>query len=282
MPSLPRLLTTTLGLVALSFSLQAHAAAALASYHFNGSLAADQASAPDLVAIDPLGLNSFETALVYGVSQQVYRWSGNGAIATQQAGLSLNTTGLLADYSSYSVAMTFEFASTAPFGGGWRRLIDTQGRQSDNGFYLSPSHNLEAVQVNPIADGSTVFTTPGFHDVVLNVSREAGRQRVTAYLDGKLEFSTLSDVFTLANADNPGHLLQFFADNTAAGAQQEFANGRIAALVLSAGPVSAVPEPATGVMTLGGLALLAAWRRRSARVRALSGRPGLNRPLPIS
>lgn len=237
----------------------------VASYQFNNSLAADQAGAPALLAIDPLAANGFETAVVKGVTETVYRWSGNGEFSSQQAGLTLDTRGLLTDNAAYTVALTFEFASTAPFGGGWRRLIDTEGRQSDNGFYVSPSQVLQAVQGNPIADGSTTFTTPGFHDVMLSVAPEAGRQRVTAWLDGRQEFSVLSDVFTLANANNPNHLLTFFADNLAAGAQQEFASGRIASLALYDGSFtpSTVPEPAAGLLMLGGLATVA-WRRRRA------------------
>ncbi len=264
MPISRSLLATVVLLTAVLSDAQA--ASLVASYHFAGSLAADQASAPALLAIDPISQNGFETATVNGLSQTVYRWSGSGASPLLQAGLTLDASGLLPDFASYAVAMSFEFASTAPFGGGWRRLIDTEGRQSDNGFYVAPSQQLQAVQVNPIADGSTLFTTPGFHEVLLSVSPEAGRQRVTAYLDGQLEFTTLSDVFTLANANNPGHLLTLFADNIGASANQEYANGRIAALALYDGAITpgAVPEPATGLLALTGLGLLLGRRLRRA------------------
>lgn len=242
------------GLLALAAAV-APAATPVASYHFGNSLAADQAGAPALLAIDPLGLNGFETATVNGTSQTVYHWRGDGEFSAQQAGLALDTGSLLTDPSAYTIAMSFEFSSTATFGGGWRRIVDTEGRHSDNGFYVSPAQNLQAVQVGPIADGSTFFTTPGFHDVMLSVAPEAGRQRVTAFLDGRQEFSVLSDVFTLANANNPGHVLSFFADNLDAGAQQEYADGRIASLALYDGSFtpSSVPEPASAWLLLAGL-----------------------------
>ena len=260
-------LTQTLaaGLFALT-ALAATAATPVASYHFNGSLAADQAGAPALLAIDPQAKNVFEAATVNGVSQTVYHWIGDGASSSTQAGLTLNTAGLLTDNAAYTVAMTFAFDTTAQTGGGWRRLIDTEGRQSDNGFYVSPAQRLEAVQGSPLVDGSTVFTTPGFHTVLLSVAPAADRQRVTAWLDGSQEFSVLTDTFTLANANNPNHLLTFFADNLAAGAQEEYANGRIAALALYDGSFtpSAVPEPTTAVLMLAGLGALARLRRRTA------------------
>ena len=68
----------------------------MASYSFNDTLAADQAGRPSLVSVDPLGLNSFETALVHGVSQRVFRWDGNGSTPAQNAGLTLDATGLVA------------------------------------------------------------------------------------------------------------------------------------------------------------------------------------------
>lgn len=119
---------------ALGFSVTgANGASLVATYSFNDTLAAVEASAPALVSIDPLGLNGFETALVNGVSQRVFKWVGDGSSSNLNAGLSLDATGLAA-YDNYSVEMTFEFESTAAYGGGWRRIMDTQNRQSDNGF----------------------------------------------------------------------------------------------------------------------------------------------------
>ena len=65
----------------------AQAATLVASYSFNDTLAANQAGKPSLVSVDPLGLNSFETAVVNGASQRVFHWNGSGATPTNNAGL---------------------------------------------------------------------------------------------------------------------------------------------------------------------------------------------------
>ncbi|MBD2576440.1 PEP-CTERM sorting domain-containing protein [Oscillatoria sp. FACHB-1406] len=256
----------TLTFLAVSLGLSAtgaQAASLVATYGFNDTLAANEASAPALISIDPLGLNGFETASVNGKSQRVFRWSGDGSSPTLNAGLSLDTTGLI-DYSNYSVEMTFEFKSRAAYGGGWRRVMDTQNRQSDNGFYVSPNN---ALQVYPVVTGSTTFTTPGFHNVVLTNFVVDGVREVKAYLDGNLELVSNTDQLNLNNPNNPGHLLHFFVDNLRGPAQLEFADGRIASLRLYNGIIkpsdpSSVSVPETGwassliVFGLGSLALL--------------------------
>ena len=242
----------------------------VASYSFNDSLAANQAGKPSLVSVNPLGLNTFETAVVNGASQRVFHWNGDGATPTNNAGLRLDATGLVS-YDNYSIQMTFEFLQAAAFGGGWRRVVDTQNRQSDNGFYVDPGNRL---QVYPVVTGSTVFTTPGFHDVILTNFVVGGVREVKAYLDGNLEVVSDTDQLNLDNANNPGHLLHFFLDNLAGPAQQEFADGRIAALAIYDGIVipSAVPEPETVALMLVGLAAVgAAARRRRAEAQRRRG-----------
>ena len=245
----------------------ANAATLVATYNFNDTLAAVEPSVSALVSIDPLGHNGFETAVVNGTSQRVFRWSGDGSSPLMQAGLSLNATGLLA-YDNYSVEMTFEFLAGPAFGGGWRRIIDTQNRQSDNGFYVDPGNRL---QVYPVVTGSTIFTTPGFHNVALTNFVVGGVREVKAYLDGNLELTSDTDQLNLDNLNNPTHLLHFFVDNLAGPAQQEFADGRIASLRLYDGVIvpSPVPEPETYAMLLTGLGFLGfAARRRKQKITA--------------
>lgn len=251
----------------------ANAAVPVASYSFNNTLAANQAGKASLVSIDPLGTNSFETAVVNGLSQQVFRWTGVGSSPSTQGGLRLDATGLVA-YDNYSVQLTFEFSEAAKFGGGWRRVIDTQNRQSDNGFYVAPGNQL---QVYPVVTGSTIFTTPGFHDVLLTNFFVGGVREVKAYLDGSLQLTSNTDQLNLNNPNNPGHLLHFFVDNLASAAQQEWASGRIASLSLFDGVIlpsdvpptvpsmPAIPEPQTYALMLAGLAALGFAARKKQR-----------------
>ena len=246
---------------------------AVATYHFNDTLAAVEPGAPALVSVDPLGQNRFEDAVVDGLPRRVFHWIGDGESPATQAGLSLDATGLVS-YDNYSIEMTFEFLADAAFGGGWRRIVDTQNRQSDNGFYVAPGSFL---QVYPVVTGSTVFTTPGFHHVVLSNFVNGNTREVKAYLDGVLELQSDTDQLNLDNANNPGHLLNFFLDNLAGPAQQEYADGRIAALTIYDGILVAnVPEPTTWALMFAGLAgisAIAARRRvgtgQSDRRRAL-------------
>ena len=62
-------------------ALAAGAATVVATYNFDSTLAALESGAPSLVAIDPLGLNGFESAVVFGNTQQVYHWVGDGSEA---------------------------------------------------------------------------------------------------------------------------------------------------------------------------------------------------------
>jgi hypothetical protein len=242
----------------------ASAATLVASYGFNNTLGADQTGVPSLVSVDPLGTNGFENATVNGNVQPVFHWQGNAAPPTQQAGLTLDTTGLV-QYENYSLELVFEFLQPAQAGGGWRRIVDTQNRQSDNGFYVDPGNHL---QVYPVITGSTLFTTPGFHDVVLTNFVTGSQREVKAYLDGVLQLQSDTDQLNLDNANNPGHILSLFLDNVAGPAQNEFADGRIASFRLYDGIITPtnVPEPEAYALTLAGLCVVAmfGYRRRAS------------------
>ena len=260
------LLLHGLAAAAIGFSGAGSAAVLVASYGFNNTLGADQSGVASLVAIDPLGAASFQTALVNGQNQQVYTWGGSGSSPTLQGGLSLDATGLTS-YDNYSLEMVFRFNELPQFGGGWRRIVDTQNRQSDNGFYVDPNNVL---QVYPVVSGATVFTTGDFHNVVMTNFVVNGVREVKAYLDGVLELQSNTDQLNLDNLSNPGHLLHFFVDNLAGPAQQEWAAGSIASLKVYDGIIvpNRVPEPAGAALValaLAGLAGLGRVRRRATR-----------------
>lgn len=187
-----------------------------ATYLFNDTLNAEQPAAPALLPLDPRGLNRFETVQMYGQARRVYRFDGDSLPQDMNAGLQLNTTGLVAP-NSYTVEMIFEFVEDT---GGYRRVIDVAASESDYGFYVDPSSRL---RVYPEQEsGGRDFGTNTFHHVVL--ANAAGNVRV--YLDGLLDFVVPST--TVMNINNPGNWLSFFADDKYV--TGEYADGRIALL----------------------------------------------------
>jgi hypothetical protein len=145
---------------------------------------------------------------------------GNATPVTEQAGFTLDTTGLVGT-NSYSVEMIFKLTQGE---GGWRRLIDVEDRQSDDGFYVDPGNHLA---VYPIISSVTSFTNNGYEHVVLTV----GGGTITAYLNGLQQFSGSSTLMDIRSSRQMG----FFIDNVVAGGQGEFSNGSIALLRLYAG-----------------------------------------------
>jgi len=237
---------------------RAHSAALEATYQFNNNLNADQAGVPALTPTDPLGSNGFMTDTVFGQTRTVYRWVGNANPPSQQAGLSLNTTGLITP-NNYSVVMVFSFDGTS----GWRRIIDVADRQSDSGFYVDPSNHLDIYPVS--GSGPNSFTT-GYHDIVLTVASD---NTVKGYIDGLTDFTTNTALMDTTNSATD--TMSFFLDNVVAGGQGEFSDGNIAqmqlfdgvltdaeALQISQNPL--VPEPAG--ITLLSLAAVALVSRR--------------------
>jgi hypothetical protein len=196
-----------------------------AVYSFGDTLASDTSGAPALAAVDPLGRNHFEAANVDGVTRRVYRFDGNADPATQQGGLALDTTGLI-PANSYSFEMYIELDSAL----GWRRLIDVQGRQSDDGFYVDPDGFLD---VYPVGNGALPFSAGAFLHVVLTVAPSG---QVRGYLDGVPDFTISST--DVMNVNNPTGVMNFFLDNLVPPYTDEYSTGRIALLRVYRGVLS--------------------------------------------
>lgn len=214
------------------FAVTARAQTPVATYTFaNSSFAAQEAGIPALSQVNPLGLNSFETANVFGQNRTVFHWNGNADPSTEQAGLFVNTSSFLTP-NSYSIELVFEFTED---NNSWRRIVDTQNRQSDNGFYVEPNDHL---QVYNDVTGTTLFPTNQFQHVVLTNFNNGSVQDVRMYLNGVLEGVSETDQLNLNQANNPDRLLHFFLDNTASNAQTEFADGRVALIRLYNGALT--------------------------------------------
>lgn len=219
----------------------------VAQYDFNGMLTSSVAGAPALTVTDPLASSGFLMDNVMGMTRTVWNFQGERTPVTNQAGLSLDVSGLITANDVYSVEMVFKFTERV---GAWRRILDVESRQSDNGFYVDPSNNLD---IYPVAGGAS-FTNDVYHDVFL--VNNAGV--VTFYLDGSAQATAITNVMNLDSS----RTMNFFLDNVIGGGQAEYSSGSIALIRLYDAALTAVPppvpEPATLAMLLAGLAVLGA------------------------
>ena len=251
-----------------------------ATYVFNGSLNAQESGAPPLTATNPLGTNSFSTDTVFGGAHTVYEFNSD---SSNNAGLTFDDASSLISPSSYSVEMVFELSSATGLGSGsgWRRLVDSQDRSSDDGLYVDPNNNFD---IYPNGAGTATFSTGTYFDMILTDDGTTA----SVYVNGVLDFSEAAqgaglNQMNLNNANNPGQLLNLFLDNTVGGGQGEFSGGKIALLeafngvlsasdaaTLSASPFANVPpsvgtpEPGTWLLLSigGGLLVIGRQRRR--------------------
>lgn len=259
MPIVPRPLNwlcTAIVLVVFSVRPAVADLMPLASYLFQGTLAAEEAGKPALTAIDPLGKSGFQSVTINGQARQVYHFDGAASPATQQGGLSLNTTGLIAP-NNYSIEMVFAFDQDT----NWRRILDTSGRVSDNGLYIDPNNKLDVYDIS--THPSLIDFTAGlFHHVVLTNDQGA----VQVYLDG---VNALRLTTTVMNVSNTGNLLNFFLDNVSGNATTEYSSGDIGLLRVYGGALdatqvgrlaaqsfAAVPEPSSAALLGAGVMLL--------------------------
>ncbi|GAB1720388.1 MAG: hypothetical protein NTAFB09_21190 [Nitrosospira sp.] len=234
-------------------SFQAQAASTpVAEYRFNNSLGSSVNGAPALVPTDPLGQNAFQTDSVLGNNRQVYSFKGVADPVTDQAGLSLDTSGLISNNAVYSVEIVFKFTEHE---NAWRRIIDVQNRQSDNGFYVDPGNKLD---IYPVIGGAA-FTNNVYHDVFLTNNNGTA----TFYLDGSPQATAMTHVMDI----DSNNQMNFFLDNVVAGGQREYSSGSVALIrvyneALNAPPVPSIPEPETYAMLLAGLGLVGFLARR--------------------
>jgi hypothetical protein len=160
-------------------------------------------------------------------SRPVWLFNGNAQPTNEQAGLSVNTAGLIGP-QNYSVDMVFLFTDRD---NAWRRIIDVENRQSDNGFYVDPSNNLD---IYPVSGSTNAWTNNVYHHVVLTNDGSS----VSSYIDGVSQFSFPTGLMNIDNANNPGRLMGFFIDNVVLGGQGEFSDGKVGLIRLWDGVLS--------------------------------------------
>ncbi len=265
MAHFPRCAALMVGLTAVL--IPAAHADLIATYTFNNTLNALQPGVGALTAVDPLGTSDFETATVFGNDQTTYHFDGAATPVDDQGGLQFDTTGLISP-NEYSVEMVVELTGST----GWRRLLDSLDRQSDDGLYIDPSNNLDSF---PSGGAGSPFTANTFFDIFVTVDPT---NTVTGYFSGVQQFSETSTSLDIAT-----NTLGFFLDNVVGGGQGEWSSGNVALIkvfntALTSDQVAAetadpfqgttTPEPGTLMLTLVAATGIAVRIRRARNQKA--------------
>src|SRR5665213_2266070 len=180
----------------------------------------------------------------------------------------LNVSSALVSGSDYSILVDFDFGSLS----GYRKIIDFANRTSDDGLY-----NLnDMLDFYPVADGSPVLAPNTPARIVL--TRDSATGVVTGYVDTVRQFS-FTDTSTIAVFSGPSQIMRFFEDDTVTGENEASSgvatrisvyDGALTSAEVAAlgGPSlpSAVPEPASFLLSGIGLAALMISARRKSSV----------------
>jgi uncharacterized protein (TIGR03437 family) len=180
--------------------------AAKADYQFQNTLSSSTGAPP---ALTNLGVNTFGTTMVEGVSRTVLQFPKDNGVALQP------TTGVISN-SVYSVVALFSFTDVS----GWRRVFDFKHGTDDTGLYL---YDGRLNFYSGLGEGMTQIAANSYVQVVL--TRDASKL-VTVYANGVQQFSfTDSSELAVIDANNS---LRFFQDNTTSGRTGEASAGAVA------------------------------------------------------
>ena len=222
-------------LLAAVFALPLHAGAA-SLYDFNGNLDDSFANGPALVAN---GGSVSAGAYVFGPNQ----------------GLSLNWSSF--DAASYDITLQFSFTTTGA-GASWRKIVDYNGRDTDEGLYAFDDH-LQFVETASNTGPEVLINAPFAmfapdQTLTLRITRDAGTKVFSAYINGAQQLSFVDSneraVFITPFAN-------FFLDDI--DTSGEFSAGRADFIA-----IGAVPVPAA-LPLLGSALGLLGWRNRRRR-----------------
>ena len=135
---------------------------------------------------------------------------------------------------------------------GYQRLVSFDGEVSDEGFYAYDDY-FYFYDVSP--DDDTYTFSPGVMFTV-KISRDAGTETFAAELDGQ-QMWTFTDSSGLGIMTDPSQTLQFFTENKANDAQDEYADGFVSAIrVYGTTPSAPVCQPTCSEVMQGSLAVI--------------------------